>query len=231
MTYRDVFHVPPVLPDKMKKRVNSKVAPLKSQRKKLTNKEWTFVQELVSADGQVTMKEAAIRAGYKPASASAMAWQLTNPKLNPHVVAAIQEYRAELAQKYGTNFERHMRDLQLIRDKALEAGAYGAAVQAEYRRGQALGTIYVERKEIRHGTIDSMSKDEVMRKLEEIKKMYGAPPQAILDVEAHEVEDSIEVDPPFEKRKQLEAIQEPAELPTIEEDNADKTGSSPVQEG
>ena len=231
MTYRDVFHVPPVLPDKMKKRVNSKVAPLKSQRKKLTNKEWTFVQELVSADGQVTMKEAAIRAGYKPASASAMAWQLTNPKLNPHVVAAIQEYRAELAQKYGTNFERHMRDLQLIRDKALEAGAYGAAVQAEYRRGQALGTIYVERKEIRHGTIDSMSKDEVMRKLEEIRKMYGAPPQAILDVEAHEVEDSIEVDPPFEERKQLEAIQEPAELPTIEEDNADKTGSSPVQEG
>ena len=160
-----------------------------------------------------------------------MAWQLTNPKLNPHVVAAIQEYRAELAQKYGTNFERHMRDLQLIRDKALEAGAYGAAVQAEYRRGQALGTIYVERKEIRHGTIDSMSKDEVMRKLEEIKKMYGAPPQAILDVEAHEVEDSIEVDPPFEERKQLEAIQEPAELPTIEEDNADKAGSSPVQEG
>jgi len=231
MTYRDVFHVPPVLPDKMKKRVNSKVAPLKSQRKKLTNKEWTFVQELVSADGQVTMKEAAIRAGYKPASASAMAWQLTNPKLNPHVVAAIQEYRAELAQKYGTNFERHMRDLQLIRDKALEAGAFGAAVQAEYRRGQALGTIYVERKEIRHGTIDSMSKDEVMRKLEEIKKMYGAPPQAILDVEAHEVEDSIEVDPPFEERKQLESIQEPAELPTIEEDNADKAGSSPVQEG
>ena len=230
MTYRDVFHVPPVLPDKMKKRVNSKVAPLKSQRKKLTNKEWTFVQELVSADGQVTMKEAAIRAGYKPASASAMAWQLTNPKLNPHVVAAIQEYRAELAQKYGTNFERHMRDLQIIRDKALESGAYGAAVQAEYRRGQALGTIYVERKEIRHGTIDSMSKDEVMRKLEEIKKMYGAPPQAILDVEAHEVEDSIEVDPPFEERKQLEAIKGPAELPTIEEGDADKTGSSPVQE-
>ena len=54
----------------------------------------------------------------------------------------------------------------------MEAGAFGAAVQAEYRRGQALGTIYVDRKEIRHGTIDSMSKEEVMRKLEEIKKIY-----------------------------------------------------------
>ena len=132
MTYKDVFHVPPVLPNKMKKRINSEVAPLKKQRKKLTNKEWIFVQELVSADGQVTMKEAAIRAGYKPASASAMAWQLTNPKLNPHVVSAIQEYRAELAQKYGTNFERHMRDLQTIRDRALEAGAYGAAMASNY---------------------------------------------------------------------------------------------------
>jgi hypothetical protein len=230
MTYKDVFHVPPVLPNKMKKRINSEVAPLRKQRKKLTNKEWTFVQELVSADGQVTMKEAAIRAGYKPASASAMAWQLTNPKLNPHVVSAIQEYRAELAQKYGTNFERHMRDLQTIRDRALEAGAYGAAVAAEYRRGQALGTIYVERKEIRHGTIDSMSKEEVMRKLEEIKRMYGAPPQAILDVEADEVVETLEEDPPFEELKQLEGIKEPAELPTLEEDlDVDETGDGAVQ--
>lgn len=230
MTYKDVYHVPPVLPNKMQKRVSQEVAPLKKQRKRLTNKEWKFVQELVSADGQVTMKEAAIRAGYKATSASAMAWQLTNPKLNPHVVSAIQEYRAELAQKYGTNFERHMRDLQLIRDKALEAGAFGAAVQAEYRRGQALGTIYVERKEIRHGTIDSMSKEEVMRKLEEIKRMYGAPPQAILDVEAEEVAETIEEDPPFEERKQLEGIKEPVELPTLEEDlDVDETGDGAVQ--
>ena len=40
-------------------------------------------------------------------------------------------------------------------------------------RRQALGTIYVERKEIRVGTIDSMSKEEVMKKLEEISKLYG----------------------------------------------------------
>jgi hypothetical protein len=74
-----------------------------------------------------------------------------------------------------------MRDLLDIRDRALEAGNYSAAVQAEYRRGQALGTIYVERKEIRHGTIDSMSLEEVKRKLEEIKMMYGDPSN-IIDV-------------------------------------------------
>jgi phage terminase small subunit len=152
------------------------------------------------------MKEAAIRAGYKESSASSMAWQLTNPDICPHVVSAIQAYRAELNSKYGTNYDRHMRDLQLIRDKALEAGAFGAAVQAEYRRGQALGTIYVERKEIRHGSIDSMSKEEVERKLAEIKRLYGGTPQAILDVESKTIEESVEKEqePEFDEAKVLE---------------------------
>jgi phage terminase small subunit len=223
MTYKDVWHVPPVLPNKMQERTNRKVAPLKKQRKRLTQKEWTFVQELVGGDGTVTMKEAALRAGYTPQSAKTVAWKLTNPDLNPHVCAAIQEYRAELAAKYGITYERHMKDLQTIRDAALAAGAYGAAVQAEYRRGQALGTIYVERKEIRHGTIDSMSKEEVERKLNEIKSLYGGPPpQAILDVEARDI--TMESDPPFEAREALEAV------PDLEDiDVDDKTGSSPVQ--
>ena len=223
MAYKDVWHVPPVLPNKMQERTSRKVAPLKKQRKRLTQKEWTFVQELVGGDGAVTMKEAALRAGYTPQSAKTVAWKLTNPDLNPHVCAAIQEYRAELAAKYGITYERHMKDLQTIRDAALAAGAYGAAVQAEYRRGQALGTIYVERKEIRHGTIDSMSREEVERKLNEIKSLYGGPPpQAILDVEAKDV--TIEKDPPFEARKALEAF------PDLEDiDVDDKAGSGPVQ--
>jgi len=79
-----------------------------------------------------------------------------------------------------------MRDMQIIRDKALEAGNYGAAVQAEYRRGQALGTIYIDRKEIRHGTIDTMSKEEVMRKLQSIKTMYLTGAQSIEDIETKE---------------------------------------------
>ena len=137
MTKKDVWNVPPVTPDKARKRMSTEVVPLRKQRKTLNGKEWKFVTELVSGDGRVTMKEAAIRAGYKPTSASVMAWKLTNPEINPHVVAAIQAYRAELNSKYNTSYEKHMRDLQIIRDKALEAGAYAAAVQAEYeqRRG------------------------------------------------------------------------------------------------
>lgn len=199
MGKKNVWNVAPVRQRKSAARMAQPVGPLPIQ-KTVTPKQWKFVTEYVSGDGRITMKEAAIRAGYKPTSASVMAWQLTNPDLNPHVVAAIQAYRAELASKYNTSYERHMKDLQMIRDKAIEAGAYAAAVQAEYRRGQALGTIYVDRKEIRHGTIDSMSKEEVQRKLDELKKLYGGPPPtAIIDLNSSQVRESADkdVDPPF----------------------------------
>jgi phage terminase small subunit len=205
MGKKDVYNVPPIRGSKVVARTNAVVPSLKKV-KTLKPKEWKFVQELVAGDGHVTMKEAAIRAGYKESSASSMAWQLTNPAFCHNVVSAIQAYRAELNSKYGTNYDRHMRDLQLIRDKALEAGAFGAAGQAEYRRGQALGTIYVERKEIRHGSMDSMSKEEVERKLAEIKRLYGGTPQAILDVESKTIEESVEKEqePEFDEAKVLE---------------------------
>ena len=57
---------------------------------------------------------------------------------------------------------------------AIENGAFSAAVQAEYRRGQAQGDIYVSKSEVRHGSIDSMSKEEVQKALDELKRTYGA---------------------------------------------------------
>ena len=187
-------------------RITTPVKPHKP--KVLTAQEWKFVEEFCAGDGHVTLKEAALRAGYSENWAKGRARELTDPEFSPHIVAAIQERRRELGEKYGTTFERHMRDLQVIRDQALQAGAYGAAVQAEYRRGQALGSIYIDRKEIRHGTIDSMSKDEVMRKLEEIKRVYGGSAGPIVDVTPKQIE----------------------EEPDEDENDGIETGSEPVQE-
>ena len=170
---KSVFNTTPMLKDKLVQRLATPVKPLALQARVMTPAEWKFVQELCAGDGAISAKEAAIRAGWKPDQAGAAARRMTDPDKAPHVVAAIQEFRAELAAKYGTTFERHMRDLQRIRDAAMDAGNFGAAVTAEYRRGQALGTIYIERKEIRVGLIDSMSKEEVMRKLKEIQQVYG----------------------------------------------------------
>ncbi len=194
---RDILNTSPLRPAvraKLEQRLSEPVAPLKDQKHAVNPRQWKFIQEFISNDGRIPLTEAAIRAGYPKESASAIASELTDPKKKPHVVAAIQEYRAQLAEKYGTNFDRHMRDMQMIRDKALEAGNFGAAVSAEYRRGQALGTIYIERKEIRHGTIDSMSKEEVTRKLEEIKALYGSPPQTLIDIEPEQIEEVEEVE-------------------------------------
>tara|TARA_Y100000114_G_scaffold156923_1_gene186013 strand:- start:56 stop:703 length:648 start_codon:yes stop_codon:yes gene_type:complete len=140
----------------------------------LTRMQEKFVKELVANDGTITMTEAAERAGYTPKSAPVRASQMTNPHISPHVCAAIKKYRDELDEKYGITYQRHVRDLQHIRDMALADGAYSAAVQAEYRRGQAHGDIYVNKSEIRHGSIDSMSKEEVQKALDELKRTYGA---------------------------------------------------------
>src|SRR6056300_176590 len=96
----------------------------------LTRTQELFVKELVSKDGQITMREAAVNAGYPVSSAHTRAYELTNPNISPHVVHAIQAYRAELDEKFGVNYQRHLRDLQTIRDMALNNGAYSAAVQA-----------------------------------------------------------------------------------------------------
>jgi hypothetical protein len=121
-----------------------------------------------------------------------------------------------------------MRDLQIIRDQALAAGAFGAAVQAEYRRGQALGSIYIDRKEIRHGTIDSMSKEEVMRKLEEIKKLYGSP---LVDVTPERVVASFS---PAEQEVEDVEPELPVEdeelIPEEEPANAEEAGEPAVRE-
>ena len=153
----------------------------------LTRKQELFVHELVSKDGQITMREAAENAGYSATSAHTRAYELTNQHISPHVVHAIREYRRQLDEKYGITFHRHVRDLQIIRDEALANGAYSAAVQAEFRRGMAQGDIYVNKSEIRHGSIDSMSKEEVMKALKEIKESY-AP--VTIDISPEEDNDS-----------------------------------------
>ena len=229
----ELFNSSPVEPDKKKrsleKRLQTDVGTLQDQQKAVTPQQWRFIQELVDGEGKQTLKQAAISAGYPENKANKLAHELTDPRKNPHVVAAIQQYRKDLAEKYGTSLDRHLRDLQVIRDQALDAGNYGAAVTAEYRRGQALGTIYVDRKEIRHGTIDSMSVDEVRRKLEEIKAMYGGPPpKQIIDVTPEDLEDDPEVESEPEEPSIIEQFRN-AEKARVE--SASESEGEPAERG
>jgi phage terminase small subunit len=153
--------------------------------RKLTRRQEKFVKELVANDGLITLREAAIRAGYPSSSAHSRAWELTNNNICPHVVSEIARYRDELDEMYAVGYKRTIRDLQKIRDLALENGAYSAAVQAEYRRGQAQGDIYVSKSEIRTGSIDQMSREDVERELERIRGNF----EPIIDITPEEVEE------------------------------------------
>ena len=167
----------------------AEVKPLSEQGGVVTPQQWKFIKELCDEDGKITLVQAAVNAGYPKNKAQSTANHLTSVKHYPQVVKAIQEYRYQQAEKYGTTYERHMRDLQVIRDKALAAGNFGAAVSAEFRRGQALGSIYIDKKITLTGSIDSMSKEEVQRKLEEIKLLHGsAAPPEILDITPEQIE-------------------------------------------
>ena len=153
--------------------------------RKLTRRQEKFVKELISNDGLITKREAAIRAGYPPGSAHARAWELTNPRINSHVVAEIERYREELDEQYKVGYKRHVRDLQKIRDISLDNGAYSAAVQAEIARGRAQGDIYVSKSEIRTGSIDSMSREDVEKELERIRAGF----EPIIDVTPTEIDE------------------------------------------
>ena len=172
-----------------KKKVSKKEGGTEVQTRgpdrKLTRRQEKFVKELVANDGLITMREAAIRAGYPPKSAHSRAYELCSPKHCPHVVNEIARYRDELDEQYGVNYKRHLKDMHRLREICIEQGALSAAVQAEKNRGLAEG-LYVSKSEIRTGTIDQMSREDVEKELDRIRQNF----EPIIDITPTEVEES-----------------------------------------
>ena len=139
--------------------------------KKITPKQEEFCRIYVCED--VSQTEAALRAGYSEKSAHAIASQLLNGQRYPHVVERIKELKQELSKKYEVTFEGHVKKLAEIRDLAMQNNNYPAAVAAEKSRGQAAG-LYIDRKEILHGNIDQMSKEEVMKEIKKLQEEFPA---------------------------------------------------------
>ena len=140
--------------------------------RRLTRRQQKFVKLLVSSDGMMTNREAAVQAGFPPGSAHTRAWELMSESVCPHVVAEIKRYRDELDEQYGVTYKRHVRDMQKIRDLALASGAFSASVMAEKSRGLVAG-LYVSKSEIRTGSIDAMSREDVERELERIREGFA----------------------------------------------------------
>ena len=139
---------------------------------KITQKQRKFVLLLVHSEGLKSASQCAAEAGYSKKSCRELASRLQNPDHYPLVAKAIDsEVRANV-DRYRCSQERSLATLARLRDQASSAGNYNAAVAAETRRGQIAG-LYVDKKEILTGTIDSMSREEVEKKLQDLKEQYS----------------------------------------------------------
>ena len=166
----------------------SRYAPEKYKRRRLTKKQQKFVQLYVHND--LTNTECAHRAGYShPAQSASM---LLNDSRFLHIQETIKDLQEGYQKKYEITFEKVARDLQMIRDAAVEDGKFSAAVQAELGRAKLAG-LMVEKKEIKHGRIDQMERDEVEARLRKLIESNQLAPQLEDRVfENHELEDSVE---------------------------------------
>ena len=133
----------------------------------LTSRQKIFVQIFAENEGRLTPTECARQAGYKEDRANTTASELLNPKKYPKFVNALIRRRAEIDKTHEVKLQKHVQELARLREKALNEKSYSAAVNAERLRGQASG-LYIDRKEIRTGTIDSMSREEVLKSLKEL---------------------------------------------------------------
>ena len=133
----------------------------------LTDKQRVFVKIYSENEGRLTPTECARQAGYKEDRANTTASELLNGKRFPKVVEAIIKRRAEIEKTHEVKLNKHVQELARLREKSLAEKSYSAAVNAERLRGQAAG-LYVDRKEIRTGSIDSMSRDDVLKQLKEL---------------------------------------------------------------
>lgn len=161
-----------------------------AKRKQLSPKQEKFSQLFVNGD--LTKKECAIRAGYKNPSVSSS--NLLHHVNYKHVQERIAELTEATQLRYGITFEKTARDLKMIRDAALEDGAYGPAITAEIARAKLAG-LMVDKKEIKTGKIDQMDRGEVESRLRSLIDKHGLnvnTTKDVGDVEDAEFEEVIE---------------------------------------
>ena len=151
----------------------------------LTEKQRIFVEIYTANEGRLTPTECARQSGYKRERAATTASELLNVNKYPKVVSAVMKRRNEIADTHRVEMNKHVQELARLREKALREKSYSAAVNAERLRGQAAG-LYIERREIRTGSIDDMSRDDVLKQLKELGldgKFRKEGNQTVLSVE------------------------------------------------
>ena len=129
--------------------------------KKLNRRQRIFIWTAVN-NPRLSLIESAAKAGYKDPR------QAANKLMsNPLIRSEYNYLMNEVKKKYELNYDRAVQDLYDIRDKALEAGSFNAAISAQNSLLK-VGGLIVDRKEVMFGKIDQMSREEVEKRLEQL---------------------------------------------------------------
>ena len=144
----------------------------------LTERQKTFAKYYV--EGRHSNAECARMAGYSDKSSITMASKLLNGRDFPDVVELIKELRQAAERKYGVTLMHQLKRLDELSRGAEEAGQYSAAINAEKIRS-ALGGLTIVRREQQHvHQLDSMTKQDIVARLAELRKSY---PHAFIEGE------------------------------------------------
>jgi len=135
-------------------------------RDKLTPKQIKFCLLFVQEGDTKTATQCAIEAGYSENRAKQEASEL---RKHPGCMEYIRELRNQDEKRYEVNLHKHLKRLDQLSRGAEEKGNWNAAVTAEKSRGQVAG-LYIDRKEIMHGSIDQLNREEVDKLLSDMDK-------------------------------------------------------------
>ena len=135
-------------------------------RDKLTPKQIKFCLLFVQEGDTKTATQCAIEAGYSENRAKQEASEL---RKHPGCMEYIRELRNQDEKKYEVNLHKHLKRLHQLSVGAEEKGNWNADVTAEKSRGQVAG-LYIDRKEIMHGSIDQLNREEVDKLLSDMDK-------------------------------------------------------------
>tara|TARA_R100000655_G_scaffold8555_1_gene22235 strand:- start:534 stop:1151 length:618 start_codon:yes stop_codon:yes gene_type:complete len=176
---------------------------------KLNRRQRNFIWIAVN-NPRLSLVESAYKAGYT--SPRQMANKLMN---NPIIRKEYNYLMNEAKKKYELNYDRAVQDLYDIRDKAMEAGSFNAAISAQNSLLK-VGGLIVDRKEVMFGKIDQMSREEVENRL---KQLMG-----------NEIVDSALESPAQEGDGQLQEEESVNDSEVLDNITEEQEGSSNVEE-
>jgi len=128
---------------------------------KLNRRQRNFIWIAVN-NPRLSLVECAHKAGYTSPR------QMANKLMGKPIIRKEYNYLMNQAKKkYELNYDRAVQDLYDIRDKAMEAGSFNAAISAQNSLLK-VGGLIVDRKEVMFGKVDQMSREEVENRLAQL---------------------------------------------------------------